>query len=202
MWGKSLNHEDVILLLPPVSPARSFFKKVYSCSSMNLFKEGFSMNCFHCSTRHVAAAAVAICLECGMAVCQMHAYERYLPAVPVGMAGAGSPPRRALVCQECFQGYPDRDLARYTHITPDTKSHNFPTFLTYSTENTLQHEQKSTNDSRAGHNNREYEPLDEQAAVEIADALVRSQPVRFSPKNSWKQKVGTFFNRLLRLKNR
>ena len=150
------------------------------------------MNCYDCATIQVASAAVAVCLQCGVAVCSMHAYERYLPAIPVGMAGPGSPRRRELICHPCFHGATDRDSA---HPSGTKQS---GVFLIYATDNSTQQK----NDPLAGYHQSANEPLDERSAVEVADALVRSRPVRHTHKNSWQQKIANLCNRLLKLTTR
>jgi len=147
------------------------------------------MNCYDCATIQVAAAAIAVCLQCGVAVCSTHAYERNLPAVPVGMAGPGSPRRRELICRLCFHGHSERDSVR-----PDPKQRG--AFFIYSADSMAAQGQHDSPLARryqsAG------EPLDERSAVEIADALVRSQPVRSTQKDSWTQKITEFFSRFLK----
>ncbi len=176
-------------------PSEASLRRITAVRLMNPFEGGFFMNCYDCATIQVASAAVAVCLQCGVAVCSTHAYERYLPAVPVGMAGPGSPRRRELICQLCFHGGTDRDSA---HQAPDTKQRG--TFLIYSTDNSTQQTQKNTAGPLAGYHQSANEPLDERSAVEIADALVRSRPIKRTRENSWTQKITELFSQLLKPK--
>jgi hypothetical protein len=172
-------------------PSGVSLRRITTVRLTNPFEGGFFMNCYDCAIIQVASAAVAVCLQCGVAVCSMHAYERYLPAVPVGMAGPGSPGRRELICQLCFHGWTARDSAQQA---PGTKQRG--TFLIYSTDNSTQQK----NGPLAGYHQSANEPLDERTAVEVADALVRSQPVRHAHKRQ--QKIASLFNRLFKFTTR
>ena len=62
------------------------------------------MNCFDCSVYGRATPAVAICHDCGAAICAEHAttVEHHLTRmVPLGRYVAVDPPTRVIRCHPC-----------------------------------------------------------------------------------------------------
>jgi len=62
------------------------------------------MNCFDCSIHGHTAPAVAICHDCGAAICAEHATtaEHHLTRmVPLGRRVAVDPPMRVIRCHTC-----------------------------------------------------------------------------------------------------
>ncbi|MEU8995522.1 DUF2180 family protein [Streptomyces caniferus] len=61
------------------------------------------MNCYDCATSDGNAAAVAICRNCGAALCERHAWSA--PQTVVRVAGVGQStlpePARRIVCTVC-----------------------------------------------------------------------------------------------------
>ncbi len=62
------------------------------------------MNCFDCAALGESAAAVAICADCGAAMCARHAHvtARWLTrTMPINRLVAIEPPARTIRCAVC-----------------------------------------------------------------------------------------------------
>lgn len=62
------------------------------------------MNCFDCAAHDRTAAAVAVCADCGAAVCQDHAHvtARWLTrTMVINRTVAVEPPARTIRCTVC-----------------------------------------------------------------------------------------------------
>jgi hypothetical protein len=74
------------------------------------------MNCFDCAALGQLSGAVAICADCGAAVCQDHAHvtARWLTRIAViNRVVAVEPPARSIRCGVCQAA---RDAAPATHL--------------------------------------------------------------------------------------